>query len=538
MPFRTALSGLNAASSELRVIGNNVANASTTGFKKSRSEFADIFATANLGAASNAIGSGVKIADISQQFSQGNIAFTDNNLDLAISGQGFFRLNNNGVSVYSRAGQFGVDRNGFIVNSQDQRLTGFIADSVGNITGALGDIQLNSSDIAPKGTTNVNFGINLDASASIPAAPVVSSAFTLGSSGANPVLDSGDSPVAVGPMNLVDNYGQQVTGAQLQFSNTGGNNWNVTMTGAGGSVTTVPMTVGTTSAVNLSWDPDGSAGSQNPANISIDVSAVTQVGGGGGTDMTASANGSLQGIFDVTDASTYNNSTSLTVFDSLGASHLSTVYYRKTGIPNQWETYAYIDGTAINGVQSNGSDLLQFSSGGSLSAINGVSAPPSSFTTSSFNPGGGASPMALTMDYGNVSQYGGGFNVNSLKQDGFATGRLSGIDIDDTGVILARFTNGQSRTLAQVALANFSNPQGLSQQGDLNWAESFDSGAALVGAPGSSSLGLVQSGALEGSNVDLTEQLVNMITAQRNFQANAQVISTADTVTQAIINIR
>ena len=538
MPFRTALSGLNAASSELRVIGNNVANASTTGFKKSRSEFADIFATANLGAASNAIGSGVKIADISQQFSQGNIAFTDNNLDLAISGQGFFRLNNNGVSVYSRAGQFGVDRNGFIVNSQDQRLTGFIADSVGNITGALGDIQLNSSDIAPKGTTNVNFGINLDASASIPAAPVVSSAFTLGSSGANPVLDSGDSPVAVGPMNLVDNYGQQVTGAQLQFSNTGGNNWNVTMTGAGGSVTTVPMTVGTTSAVNLSWDPDGSAGSQNPANISIDVSAVTQVGGGGGTDMTASANGSLQGIFDVTDASTYNNSTSLTVFDSLGASHLSTVYYLKTGIPNQWETYAYIDGTAINGVQSNGSDLLQFSSGGDLSAINGVSAPPSSFTTSSFNPGGGASPMALTMDYGNVSQYGGGFNVNSLKQDGFATGRLSGIDIDDTGVILARFTNGQSRTLAQVALANFSNPQGLSQQGDLNWAESFDSGAALVGAPGSSSLGLVQSGALEGSNVDLTEQLVNMITAQRNFQANAQVISTADTVTQAIINIR
>ncbi|HFQ91426.1 MAG TPA: flagellar hook-basal body complex protein, partial [Chromatiales bacterium] len=141
-------------------------------------------------------------------------------------------------------------------------------------------------------------------------------------------------------------------------------------------------------------------------------------------------------------------------------------------------------------------------------------------------------------DYSKISQYGGGFNVNSLTQDGFATGRLSGIDIDDTGIILARFTNGQSRTLAQIALANFSNPQGLTQQGDLNWAESYESGAALVGAPGSSSLGLIESGALEGSNVDLTEQLVSMITAQRNFQANAQVISTADTITQAIINIR
>jgi len=538
MPFRTALSGLNAASSELRVIGNNVANASTTGFKKSRAEFADIFATANLGAASNAIGSGVKLSDVAQQFSQGNIAFTDNNLDLAISGQGFFRLNDNGVSVYSRAGQFGVDRNGYLVNGQDQRLTGFIADSSGNITGALDDIQLDSSDIAPKSTTSVSYGVNLDASASIPAAPVTSSALNLGSSGANPVLDSGDSPVSVGPMTLVDTYGQQVTGAQLQFSNTGGNNWDVTMTGAGGFVSTASMTAGTTSAIKLIWDPDGSAGSQIPTDITIDVSAVSQVSGGGGTDVTASANGTVQGGFDVADAATYNNSTSLTVYDSLGADHLATVYYRKLGIPNQWETYFYFDGNRINGAQSNGSDLMQFSPDGDLSSINGVSAPPSTFTTQSFNPGGGAANMTLTMNYSNVSQYGGGFNVNSLKQDGFATGRLSGIDIADTGVILARFTNGQSRTLAQVALANFSNPQGLTQQGDLNWSESFDSGAALVGAPGSSSMGLVQSGALEGSNVDLTEQLVNMITAQRNFQANAQVISTADTVTQAIINIR
>ncbi len=538
MTFRIALSGLNAASAELRVIGNNVANASTTGFKKSRVQFADIFATANLGAAANAIGSGVRVADIAQQFSQGNIAFTDNNLDLAISGQGFFRLSDNGVSVYTRAGSFGVDRNGYLVNSQDQRLTGFLADSAGNITGALGDIRLDSSDIAPQATSTVNLGLNLDASAKIPAAPVTTSVINLGSTGANPVLDTGDSPITTGAFNMVDTYGQQVTGAQLQFTYSGsGNDWDVTIVGATGTVSTATMTVGTSTTVTLNWDPDG-AGAQQSTPITIDVTTVGQATGGGNTDVTASANGALQGVFDVADAATYNNSTSLTVYDSQGTAHLATLYYRKTGIPNQWETYFYFDGQRIDGAQPNGSDLLEFSSEGVLTAINGVSTPPSSFTTASFNPGGGASTMTLTMDYSSVSQFGGGFNVNSLRQDGYATGRLSGIDIDDTGIILARFTNGQSRTLAQIALANFSNPQGLTQLGDLNWAESYESGAALVGAPGSSSLGLIESGALEGSNVDLTEQLVSMITAQRNFQANAQVISTADTITQAIINIR
>ena len=416
MPFRTALSGLNAASAELNVIGNNVANASTTGFKKSRVEFSDIYASSNLGAASNTIGSGVRIAGIDQQFAQGNISFTDNNLDLAISGQGFFRLNDNGVSTYSRNGTFGVDRNGYIVNTQAQRLTGYLADATGNITGALGDIQLNTAVINPSATTNVDVGLNLNASA------------------------TGIDPVAV--------------------------------------------------------------------------------------------------PFDPTDASTYSDSTSLTIYDSLGASHLATTYYRKTLNPNEWETYLYIDGTQVPGAQANNSDLLQFNALGDLTSINGAAVPPSSYTMPAYNPGNGAANINLTMDYSATTQYGGGFGVNALSQDGYGTGRLSGIDIDDTGVILARFTNGQSRTLAQIALANFSNAQGLQQLGDTSWAETFESGAALTGAPGTSSLGLIQSGALEGSNVDLTEQLVSMITAQRNFQANAQVISTADTITQSIINIR
>jgi flagellar hook protein FlgE len=159
-------------------------------------------------------------------------------------------------------------------------------------------------------------------------------------------------------------------------------------------------------------------------------------------------------------------------------------------------------------------------------------------TYPAYTPATGAAPLNLTFNLRSSTQYGSTFGVNSVTQDGFTTGRLIGIDIDSSGIVQARYTNGRSLPLGQVALANFANPQGLQQLGDTNWAETFGSGQALRGQAGSSSFGLVQSGALEASNVDITEQLVNMITAQRNFQANAQMISTSDAITQTIINIR
>jgi len=406
MSFRIALSGLNASSADLDVISNNIANVSTTGFKKSRSEFADIFSSASIGAVSTAIGSGVNVSKVSQQFSQGNISFTDNGLDLAISGQGFFRLSDNGSTVYSRAGSFGIDRDGYVTNAKNQRLTAYLADASGNITGALGDLQLNTANIAPQASTNVDVGVNLDATSIAPAT-----------------------------------------------------------------------------------------------------------------------------AFNVADPSTYNNSTSLTLYDSLGTSHLGTIYFRKTAA-NTWETHLFVDGTeATPTVTGN----LTFNSDGTLAT------PASGQVAYNALPIAGANNMSLTLNYGSAtpsSQFGSNFGVNALSQDGYTTGRLSGIDISGTGVILARYTNGQSKTLGQVALANFANAQGLRQLGDTSWAESFDSGVALVGLPGSASLGSLQSGALEGANVDLTEQLVNMITAQRNFQANSQVIKTEDAITQTIINIR
>jgi flagellar hook protein FlgE len=407
MPFRTALSGLNASSTELRVIGHNVANASTVGFKKSRTEFADIYPISSLGTASNAVGSGVRVAAISQQFTQGILNFTGNALDLGINGNGFFVLSDSGSRVYTRAGQFRTDNAGYVVNNAGHRLQVYQADASGNITGAIGDLYLDPSDIAPSATSTVEVGVNLDASQNVPVA-----------------------------------------------------------------------------------------------------------------------------AFDPTDATSYNHSTSLTIYDSLGSAHLASLYFRKTAA-NTWDVYLYIDGAAAT--LASASRQLNFLSNGALDTTGNTTL---SFTHPLTN---GAANLSLTLDFNSatpITQYGSAFSVNNLVQDGYASGRLSGVDVGETGIVKARYTNGQSRTLGQVVLADFNNPQGLRQLGDTNWAESADSGAALIAAPGTSSLGLIQSGALEGSNVDLTEQLVNMITAQRNFQANAQVITTADAITQTIINIR
>jgi flagellar hook protein FlgE len=400
MPFAVALSGLNAASSDLDVTANNIANANTTGFKSSRAEFADVFAVG-----AQQIGNGVRLASVSQEFKQGGVDFTDRGLDLAVSGEGFFTVSDNGLIKYTRAGSFGVDRDGFVVNNQNQRLQIFPVTTNGTFnTGTLSDLQLATSDSAPQATTTTEFGVNLPADAQPP-------------------------PVAV---------------------------------------------------------------------------------------------------FDPNNSSTYNNSTAITIYDSLGATHTATAYFVKSATPNQWDARFYIDGTAVGGANT-----MTYSPAGSL-----IAPATGAFTLPAYNPSTGAAPITLSANVLNSTQYGSAFGVNTLKQDGFTSGRLSTIDVDSTGVVFARYTNGRSQALGQVALSNFANPQGLRQLGDTTWGETFSSGDPTRGSAGTSSFGLIQAGALEASNVDLTAQLVNMITAQRNFQANAQMISTADQVTQTIINIR
>ena len=408
MPFRIALSGLNAASQDLQVTGNNIANSSTVGFKSSRTEFADLFSASFAGVSKVAIGRGVRLASVTQEFSQGTVDFTGNNLDLSINGQGFFLLSDGGAQIVSRAGAFQVDRDGYIVNALGHRLQTYRAlDPAGNAftLGTPSDTQLTIGASPPQSTSNMDVSVNLQA----------------------------DTP-DLGP-----------------------------------------------------------------------------------------------GVIDNLDPTTYSYSNSMTVYDSLGASHTSTIYFRKTG-NNQWDVGHYIDGNLVT-TGGAAASTVTFNPDGTLNTGGTI-------TYDAYNPGLGSNPINITLDLQNTTQFGGNFSITSLTQDGFTTGRLSGIQVDEKGVLAANFTNGRFDVLGKVALANFTNPNGLAQLGDNSWAETLGSGPIQLSEAGAGTIGLLQAGGLESSNVDVSAQLVNLIMAQRSFQANAQVISTADAATQAILNIR
>ena len=407
MTFRIALSGLNAATAALDVTANNIANADTTGFKQSRTQFTDVYATAFGSIGSIDTGAGVRLASVSPVFTQGNIDFTGNALDLAINGSGFFVLDDGGSTVYSRAGGFSVDRNGDVVNVNGHKLQAYPPlDSSGTSfnSGALGDLSLASSSAAPQTTTNATISLNLQADA-------------------------------------------------------------------------------------------------------------TELGAG---------------TIDPLDPLSFNYSSSLTVYDSLGQSHNASLYFRRTDtLAGTWDTRLVVDGDDL---QTTTAQVMTFD------AVGGLTSPmPVNFGT--FDPGNGASPIDIQFDLSDTTQYGNEFAANFLNQNGFATGRLSGLSIDQSGVVLARYSNGQSLAMGKIGMADFANPQGLTPLGDSGWSDSFSAGDRKLGEPGAGSFGVLQSGALEASNVGITEELVSLITAQRNFQANAQVISAADAITQTIINI-
>jgi flagellar hook protein FlgE len=406
MSFNIALTGLNAANQDLSVTSNNLANAATVGFKGSRTEFADLYAATQQGVSATAVGNGVQVAEVAQQFAQGNIENTGNNLDLALSGNGFFTLSDNGALSYTRDGEFQLDSNGNVVNAQGLKLQVYPPLPNGGFnTGGLSDLSLTTNESAPQATSTAQITANLPANATQP----------------------------------------------------------------------------------------------------------------------------VDGTFSPTDPNSYNNTTSLTVYDSLGAAHTASLYFVKGAAANDWSTYLYIDGTAVNTTPQ----ALDYSNQGAL-----VTPANGQVNFGSYTPSTGAAALNITFDFSKTTQYGDTFGVTAVEQNGFTTGKLTGISIDASGVVQARFTNGRSVNLGQIALANFANPQGLQQLGNESWSATNASGAPVMGTASSSGFGTIQSGALEESNVDTTAALVDMITAERNFQANAQMIQTDDQTTQSIINIR
>ena len=412
MGYQQGLSGLSGASNALDVIGNNIANANTVGFKSSTAQFADMYANSVATSVNTQIGIGTQISSVQQSFGQGTINTTNNALDVAINGNGFYQMSNNGVITYSRDGTFQRDKNGFIVDSHGRNLMGYNATAGGVInTAATVPLQAPTSNLAPTATTKITGQFNLNSQDKVPA--------------------------------------------------------------------TTP--------------------------------------------------------FSAIDSTTYNYSTSIQVYDSLGGAQQVDMYFVKSATAGQWEAYA-----GVHGQPTTDLGAVTFNTSGQIASTTPVA--PVTGSTGQFQftipaTGGSATPQPLTLDLNGTTQYGGKNGVNNLAQDGFASGTLTTFSIGADGRLTGNYSNGQTQTLGQIALANFNNPNGLTNLGGNQYAETSASGVPQISAPGSTNHGVLQGSALENSNVDLTAQLVNLITAQRNYQANAQTIKTQQAVDQAVINL-
>jgi flagellar hook protein FlgE len=402
--FSIALSGLSAASSALDITSNNIANANTVGFKNSQAQFADVYAAGTVNLNSATAGEGVRLVDASQQFTQGDISSGSSDLDMAISGNGFFTVNTSSGTVYTRNGEFSEDLNGNVVTSTGGFVQVYPPLANGSFnTGALQNLNLNTAQSAPQATSTGVATLNLPSNATVPpAAP-----------------------------------------------------------------------------------------------------------------------------FNPTNPDTYNQSTSATVYDSLGNSYPATFYFSQTAAPGVWSV-----NMTVNGQSAGPAKTLTFSNTGVVTAPAG-----GGLTFAGFAPTDGALPMSMAFNFNQTTQYGTQFGVSAITQNGYTTGQLSTVSVDPSGVVSAVYTNGRTTDLGQLAIANFANPQGLQQLGDNDWTQTFASGIPVQGTAQSAGFGSIQSSSLESSNVDLTTELVNMITEQRAFQANAQVITTADQMSQTVISI-
>lgn len=380
MAFSQALSGLAAASTDLNVVSNNISNSQTVGFKSSTTQFADVYAGAD-------VGLGTSVSGVVQNFASGSLTTTDNELDLAISGEGFFTFTDGTQTVYSRNGQLTLTADGYLENAAGDQLLG-----------VNGVIQIPTTGMQASASTELDAELNLDSSEDI-----------------------------------------------------------------------------------------------------------------------------ITDTFDQTDSSTYSYSTTATLYDSLGNSHASTLYFSKTA-ENTWEVHTAIDGNLLTETQT-----VAFSSSGLI-----TSGETGTYT---YDPDNGAADMSITLDLTGTTQFGNDSEVSDISQDGYTSGSLVSFTIDDTGTVIATYSNDQTQSIDQIQLATFSNENGLQSNGDNTWLATSASGQALLGVASSGSLGSILSGTTEDSNVDLTTELVNLIIAQRNFQANAKSVTAQSEVLQQAVNI-
>ena len=500
MGFQQALSGLNTSSKALDTIGNNISNSNTVGYKSGAIEFADVFAASLSGAGTAPVGLGARVAAVAQQFTQGNITVTNNPLDVAINGGGFFQVDDgSGGTNYTRSGKFNLDKDGYIVNAQGLQLKGIMAVN-GNVSsgGSLVPLRLfdpsQSLSGAPQrtggsvGASGVQANVNLDSRVAVP----VTATFNY----ADPTSYNQSTAVTI-----YDSIGNPHT-YSTYFVKTAANTWDV--------YATVTNPAGATPAFSTS---PGSAAAVVAATTAAAVPAAT--GGDVATAVTTAVT-AAPAIPDISSVDTAASNAALSPGATAASVLAATV-------------------AAASAAPQTKSGTLTFNSSGQL-----TSGPMAITLTDSELGYTGAITAATTfnLDFSGSTQFGSSFAVNTMLQDGYAAGTLAGFKVGSDGTILGNFTNGQSQVIGQAMLASFRNPQGLQPLGNNVWGQTPDSGAAIPGSPGSSGqFGVLQSAALEDSNVDLTAELVNMITQQRVYQANAQTIKTQDTIMQTLVNL-
>ena len=505
MSFQQGLSGLNGAAKQLDVIGNNIANASTVGFKGSQAQFADVYANSLNGGGGNQAGIGVKVSQIAQQFTQGNVEASNNPLDIAINGAGFFRTTVAGATQYSRNGQFSLDKEGFMVTAQGAKLTGFAAGPTGAIlAGSPSPIQINTADLKPVATSRVDTEINLDSGSVVP----VTAPFNAN----DPTSYNKQTPI-----DVFDSLGNPHV-MSTYYVKTDGGEWDVYSAVDGVEITNQEVAAAAQDdpASMTARDNYQAAAATPPGDTSAQAVSYAQAAATAVKNAAAAAGATP---------------TTLAAIQAAANSAGTTVGINPDGID------ALI--AAAVTVPAVRSGYLRFDTSGALSAS--AMAPqtlPLKIDLPIFPSTGSANTLTLKLNFANSTQYGAATSEKKTTQDGYTAGQLQRFAAGPDGIILGQYSNGQSHALGQIVLANFANPNGLTPLGNNAWAETSASGNPLVGTPNSGSLGVLQSSAVENSNVDLTAELVNMITAQRVYQANAQTIKTQDSVLQTLVNLR
>lgn len=543
----TGTSGIKANMTALSVIGNNIANVNTVGFKSSRTIFSDVLSQSLTGGGSSQIGLGSQLSAVTPQFTQGAFETTGNGLDLALEGDGFFMVQDSaGANYYTRAGEFSMDKDNYIVNSDGYKLQGYGIDASGNILNTVGDIQISSAAIPANPTSSIDLIANLQSDAEI-----TGFVFTTGS---NDVIAANDGAAFIPSPSLTTDggltSGTAYTGDEvataiktaLEARNNSADTYTVAYDSAAGKFT-ITNDAGNTNALNMLWSNAGTTAETLLGFAAADDNIA--VAGNASSDNVA-------GAFDVNNASaTSNYSTAITVYDSLGNSHLLNIYFRKSDIQatgNSWDWYAVVGSADSDSgsaeVQATGT--IDFNTSGGI-----LSQTPVTYwedwTTSTIGTGfdfsGGATQgQVIGFDLGTgtdgVTQYGSDFAVYDQTQDGYESGSLQSLSIGDDGIINGLYTNGKTRNIGQIVVADFANAGGLVSKGQNLYAESADSGQPVVGAANASGRASVQSATLELSNVDLANEFIKMIAAQRGFQANSRVITTSDEILQELVNLK